>query len=76
MCIIMVQFSDKRHKDTVTISITPYLKKRAQELADLGEFSSISDVFTIALAEFLTNYESRKKAQIQKSELTKPVVIE
>jgi Arc/MetJ-type ribon-helix-helix transcriptional regulator len=64
------------YKEKASISVSTYLLRRAKELVEAGEFGSISDVFTTALTEFLANYESRKKARVQRPELTKNVVIE
>lgn len=68
--------SQTGYKEKTSISVSTYLLRRAKELVEAGEFGSISDVFTTSLTEFLANYESRKKSQVQKSELTKPVMIE
>ncbi len=64
------------YKEKTSISVSTYLLNRAKGLVDDGEFGSISDVFTTALTEFLANYESRKKSQVQRTELTRPVTIE
>lgn len=71
-----MQFSQKRLKETTSITINKYLLNKAKELAEKGEFGSVSDVITTALSEFFVNYESQKKSQVQRPELTKPVVME
>ncbi len=50
-------------KDTISVSIPPYLKAKLKELVDSGEFSSVSELITIAISEFIGKYESRKAEQ-------------
>ena len=52
-----------RNKETICATVSPYLKKQVDILVEAKEFSSRSDLVNIALTEFLTNYESRKRSQ-------------
>lgn len=67
-------------KATINATVSPYIKKKADELVANKEFSSISDLVNTALTEFISKYEAEKRAkkeqQAQKSELTRPVTIE
>jgi Arc/MetJ-type ribon-helix-helix transcriptional regulator len=40
-----------KRKETVTATISPYIKTQAQELIEAGYFSSMSDFVAIAMAE-------------------------
>ncbi len=57
-----------RLKETINATVPPYIKRRAEELVESGDFTSISDVVTTALSEFFVNYEARKKAKEMKKE--------
>ena len=64
------------YKEKTSISVSTYLLNRAKLLVEAGEFGSISDIFSTALIEFLANYDARKKAEVQKTEIVQPVIIE
>lgn len=46
-----------RKKIDVTITISPYLKAKLDKMVESTDFSSISDLATIAFTEFITKYE-------------------
>ncbi|KCZ71632.1 hypothetical protein ANME2D_02367 [Candidatus Methanoperedens nitroreducens] len=77
-----MQFSQKRLKETTSITINKYLLDKSKELVEKGEFGSVSDVITTALSEFFVSYEAHKKTPAQKPQetdgaplLTRPVTI-
>lgn len=47
----------KRNKPLLTVSVSPYLKEQANELVSSGKFGSMSDLVSIALAEFIGKYK-------------------
>ena len=46
----------KQKKESIHATITPYVKRKAEELVASEEFSSMSDLVNIALAEFIGKY--------------------
>jgi len=51
-----------KHKEQVNITLSPYLKKELDlVVADKTEFSSVSDVCTIAITQFLERLRAEKK---------------
>lgn len=50
----------RKKKENVTITLSPYLKKRLDVMVLSGDFSSLSDLATMALSEFVAKYESEK----------------
>jgi len=53
----------KRNKYTISATVSPYLKEQVEELVATGKFSSISDVVSIAISEFVGAY---KRDQVEK----------
>lgn len=53
----------KRNKYTISATVNPYLKEQVEELVATGKFSSISDVVSIAISEFVGAY---KRDQVEK----------
>jgi Arc/MetJ-type ribon-helix-helix transcriptional regulator len=58
----------RKRKENVTITMSPYLKKQLDVMVESGDFSSLSDLATMALSEFVAKYtaEKMKEADIQK----------
>lgn len=56
--------TQKRKTKVQSVALNEYLLEGANALVKAGKFSSISDVITTALTEFLTKYEAK---QIEKS---------
>ena len=50
-------------KESIHATVSPYIKKQAEELVSTGDFSSMSDLVSVALAEFIGRY---KREQIEK----------
>lgn len=50
-----------RKKDSINATVSPFLKKRVQELVESGEFSSMSDVVAHALNKFLEEKDSSQQ---------------
>jgi two-component system, sensor histidine kinase PdtaS len=57
-----------RNKEQINATVTPYLKKRCIEIAEGPDFTSISDIVSQALSEFITKYDERKVKEINKYE--------
>lgn len=78
----MVKRSSKvSSKEITSVSMNSYLLNRAKELVESNDFSSVSDVISTALAEFLVRYDDRRKTHENQSDnpkkvITRPVVIE
>lgn len=53
-------------KEKINATVSPYLKKRIDELVEKNEFSSISDFVSIASAYFLSDYDSREESTKKK----------
>lgn len=51
-------------KEKISLTISPYLKKRVNELVDSGDFSSASDLVSTALAEFIGKHDDRTNRKI------------
>jgi Arc/MetJ-type ribon-helix-helix transcriptional regulator len=51
----------KRKKETICATVSPYTKKKVDELVESGEFSSMSDLVSVAITEFLTKYLAEKQ---------------
>ena len=50
-----------RHKASINATVPPYLKRRLEALAEAKEdFTSLSDVVTVACLYFLAQYEGNK----------------
>ena len=63
----------KRNKYTISATVSPYLKEQVEELVASGKFSSISDVVSIAISEFVGAY---KRDQLEKEKSAAAPVIE
>ncbi|WMW22769.1 hypothetical protein RE476_02805 [Methanolobus mangrovi] len=48
-------------KESIHATVSPYIKKQAEELVDTGDFSSMSDLVSVALAEFIGRYKREQK---------------
>lgn len=53
----------QKRKVNVTVTISPYLKKQLDEMVDSEEFSSLSDLATMAFTEFVTIYNLKKNSK-------------
>ena len=53
----------KRNKATINATISPYLKRKLEVLADTDDFSSLSDVVAVACHEFLARYDANKESK-------------
>lgn len=52
--------SQKRNKETISATVSPYLKARVEEIVETGEFSSTSDFVSIAIMDFIKKPDARK----------------
>ncbi|WP_135390428.1 hypothetical protein [Methanolobus halotolerans] len=48
-------------KESIHATVSPYIKKQAEELVESKDFSSMSDLVSIALAEFIGRYKREQK---------------
>lgn len=59
----------KQKKESIHATVSPYIKKQAEKLVETEEFSSMSDLVSIALAEFIGKYQREQK---EKDKVTRP----
>jgi len=62
-------------KESIHATVSPYIKKQAEELVDTKDFSSMSDLVSIALAEFIGRYKREQKER-EEAVSDKPIRIE
>jgi hypothetical protein len=55
-----------RNKEQINATVTPYLKKKCMEIAEGPDFTSISDVVSQALSEFIIKYDEKKSKETKK----------
>ncbi len=60
------------NKYKIGVTISPYLKEKADELVATDKFSSMSDLVSIALAEFIGKYTRDQKEKEQECEGNMP----
>jgi len=60
-CNNIIMTSQKRNKETITSTVSPYLKTQVEEIVATGEFSSISDFVSIAVMDLIKKLEARKE---------------
>jgi hypothetical protein len=61
----------QRNKATICATVSPWLKKRLEQMVDGKEFSSVSDIVSLACHEFMIRYFSEpgeKQKDARKSE--------
>lgn len=49
---------DQRNKATICATVSPWLKTRLEKMVDGKEFSSVSDIVSLACHEFMIRYFS------------------
>ncbi|WP_440953871.1 ribbon-helix-helix domain-containing protein [Methanosarcina sp. Mfa9] len=54
-------------KEKISATVSPYIKKQVDELVKNKEFSSVSDLVSTALTEFLVKYNQKTHPCNQKS---------
>ncbi|MGB9929520.1 MAG: sensor histidine kinase [Methanosarcina sp.] len=57
-----------KKKEQINATVSPWIKKRCLELAGTSEFSSVSDVVSLALSEFLGKYDYLKTKELKERE--------
>jgi two-component system, sensor histidine kinase PdtaS len=57
-----------RNKEQINATVTPYLKKKCMEIAEGPDFTSVSDIVSQALSEFITKYDKEKNKEAKKHE--------
>ena len=55
--ILSVMTQQRSGKVVVSVSMSPYLKRRLSEIAEDEKFAGISDLVSYALVEFVTRHE-------------------
>lgn len=48
-------------KESIHATVSPYLKRHAETLVESGDFSSMSDLVSIALSQFIERYNREQK---------------
>jgi Arc/MetJ-type ribon-helix-helix transcriptional regulator len=56
-----------KNKASLNVTVSPWIKRRVEEISDTPDFASVSDVVSQALSEFLARYDDRKKSQAQRA---------
>lgn len=56
-------------KERISVTVSPHLKKRNRELLDAHEFSSESELVTVALSEFYGRYDHMRDLEILKQQI-------
>ncbi len=59
-----------KKKEQINATVSPWLKKRCTEIAQGPDFSSVSDVVSQALSEFIAKYDDKKAKETKKYEET------
>ncbi|MBE0522484.1 MAG: hypothetical protein IBX39_09510 [Candidatus Methanoperedenaceae archaeon] len=69
----------QRNKAQLNSTISPWIKKRIDEIANTQDFASLSDVVSQALSEFIGRYDMKKQLeqmQYMKTSVDNSVVID
>jgi len=53
---IKTEVKEKRNKATICATVSPWLKTRLERMVDGKEFSSVSDIVSLACHEFLIRH--------------------
>ena len=54
---------DQRNKATICATVSPWLKNRLEKMVDGKEFSSVSDIVSLACHEFMIRYFSDRESK-------------
>ena len=54
---------DQRNKATICATVSPWLKTRLEKMVDGKEFSSVSDIVSLACHEFMIRYFSDRESK-------------
>jgi len=65
-----------KRKQQINATVSPWIKKQCLELAETPEFSSISDVVSLALSEFFGKYDYIKTKESKERETRIPDLLE
>jgi len=52
---------EQRNKATICATVSPWLKTRLEQMVNSGEFSSLSEIVSLACHEFMIRYFSENK---------------
>lgn len=64
-----------KRKEQINATVSPWLKKRCTEIAQGPDFSSISDIVSQALSEFIAKYDDKKDKETKKHEKKIPEIL-
>lgn len=53
---------DQRNKATICATVSPWLKNRLEKMVEGREFSSVSDIVSLACHEFMIRYFSDRES--------------
>ena len=58
---------EQRNKATICATVSPWLKTRLEQMVNSGEFSSLSEIVSLACHEFMIRYfsEHEKKQTVE-----------
>lgn len=54
---------EQRNKATICATVSPWLKTRLEQMVDGKEFSSVSDIVSLACHEFMIRYFSEHEPE-------------
>ena len=61
-----------KNKEQINATVSPWLKKQCVEMAQGPDFTSVSDIVSQALSEFIAKYEEKKNKEAKKYEENVP----
>jgi two-component system, sensor histidine kinase PdtaS len=64
-----------KNKEQINATVSPWLKKRCAEIAQGPDFSSVSDIVSQALSEFIAKYDDIKAKEAKKHEGNIPEIL-
>jgi two-component system, sensor histidine kinase PdtaS len=57
-----------KNKDQISATVSPWIKKQCLEMAQGPDFTSVSDIVSQALSEFIAKYNEKKTKETKKHE--------
>ena len=64
----------KKNKAPLNSTVSPWIKKRIDEMANTEDFASVSDIVSQALSEFIGRYDAIKERERLTRESVSPTV--
>lgn len=64
-----------KKKEQINATVSPWIKMRCLEMTESPDFSSLSDIVSQALSEFIAKYDERKIKEAKKHEEYIPEIL-